>query len=553
VSPAEVASPQRGWSRIPTVAYFFALTIAVFTLGALLTWRPLSGRYDFWAHAAVGQWVCENGRPPDRTLFQWTSDEPWVYHSWLSQVVFYSLTRIGAAESLPEIVLGFTALLAMAPFALIWYLWYVRAGLSCWMALPFVFALDGTAHRLQTRPELFTGLFLTLLLAYLSRSAALTRRWIDVGLVLVGFTIWGNFHGAVIIGILTLCVTAVCDFLQNRRDGRWKHTAFLAVLATLAVSVNPYGISYWLALEPVGSNRFARIYEWFPIWRNPRLSDETILAAVVLPVLATAAWAFNPNRRWAQLVWLVMFAGMFVMARRNVWPFTLACLVVLATNAGSIAPMALWSRLSRWMSKHNRALPPPPFLRWVFRAAVLIFVVLRVWAIPADFVPREFFVPVRLEAGIVRYVKENRLQGRVFNDYENSSYLQWRFSGQPALYIDLLNAYPLQVMDDYSDLVLANDRGRRLLDEQGIEIVILTTNRGAVGSLGNLADYLDAKPEWARVYAGHDGVIWVRRIPAFEYLWSNPKGPYRSVKFAILEKWGEDSFINLPAPVEIDK
>jgi hypothetical protein len=348
---------------------------------------------------------------------------------------------------------------------------------------------------------------------------------------------------------LVLFVTTVCDFLQNRRDGRWKQTAILAVLAPLAASANPYGFSYWLALKPVASQRFAMISEWLPAWDVSDWTEPIAVAVTLLPVLALGAWVFNPNRRLAQLAWLLMFAAMFLSARRNIWPFVVVCMLVLATNAGSISPAAMWSRLARWLGRHksNGTPPIPSVLRWAFRAAVLIFLVLHIWPIPSDMPLRQYYTPVKLETGIVQFVKEKRLEGRVFNDYENSSYLQWRFAGQPALYIDGLNAYPDQLMLDYGDIAIGSDRGLQLLNAQGIEIVILTTNRGPGSiSLRKLSANLDAKPEWARAYAGPDGIIWVRRVPAYERLWRSPRGPYVKVPFRLLERWGEDSNINRP-------
>ena len=295
-TPDPPRPPRRGWSDAPAIAYHVALAAAVLALGVLLVWRPLLGRYDFWAHAAVGRWVCENGKAPDRSLFLWTADEPWVYHSWLTQVVFYGLTRLGGPDSRPAVVLGFTAVLALTPFALAWWVWAARARPTCWMAVPFVFALQGTSHRLQTRPELFTTFFLSLLLLWLVLRPApevgrpLRRRVGELALALAALVLWANLHGAVVTGVLVLAVTAACDYLQNRRDGRWKVPALLAVLAPLAVCVNPYGPAYWLALEPVGSSRFSEILEWFPLWRGPPLPGDELLAACVLPALAGAAW-----------------------------------------------------------------------------------------------------------------------------------------------------------------------------------------------------------------------------------------------------------------------
>ena len=541
MTPIGHGPTRRDWSRLPAAAFHLALAGLVLALGMILVWNPILGAHDFWAHAGVGRWITENGRVPDRSLFLWTADEPWVYHSWLTQLLFYNLTRISTPETLARVVLGFTTFFALTPFVLAWWVWGLRARFTCVMALPFVVALDAIGHRFQPRPELFTAFFLSLLLVYLTRRAdppgpdrptrSTRRRIVEAGVVLGLFSIWANLHGAVVIGVQVFFVTAVGDFLQNRRDGHWKFPAVLAILAPIAVCVNPYGPTYWLALRPVGSYRFSTIVEWFPVWRNPDQPEAVIIAAVLLPALATLAWVLNPERRWAQLGWLVMFATMYVLARRNIWPFAIVCLMMLAANARSLDLESIWSRLSRMINRRAKSLPPPAFLRWALRVFVMLWLLLHAWPVFADFRPWTKYTPTRLEKGIVRFVGEQQLEGRVFNDYENSSYFQWRFAGRPSLYIDLLNAYPDQVGTDYLEIAQCTDHGLVLLDEQRIGFVILTTNRGPWLSLGKLADYLDASPGWARVYMGGDGVVWVRRTTEYEHVWRAFNGSVQKTRF----------------------
>ena len=548
-TPSQPRPTRLGWSSVPALVYHFILAALILAFGVMLVWRPLLGWSDFWAHAAVGRWICENGRAPDRSLFLWTADEPWVYHSWLTQVVFYGLTRLGGPESLPAIVLGFTAVLALAPFALAWGVWAFRTRPSCWMAVPFLFALQGTALRFQTRPELFTAVFLSALFVWLALRPAPEpnrpprRRIGELALALGFFALWANLHGAVVLGIQVLVVTAACDFLQNRRDGRWKAPALVAVLAPVAVCANPYGPAYWLALEPVTSGRFAEILEWYPLWRGPALPREMIVSASVLSALAVLAWALNRDRRLAQLGWLLLFAALFALARRNVWPFLLTCLIVLALNARSLDPEALWG----WLTLRKVPPPLPAALRWSARAFVLVWLLLHLWPVFVDLRPWRNQTPAGLESGIVRFVNEEQLTGRVFNDYENSSYFQWAFAGRPALSIDLLNAYPDRVMSDYSNVVNLTERGRWLLDEQRIEIVILTTNRGGGFSLRPLADHLDGHRDWVRVYVGADGVVWVRRTAEYERVWRRHEGTVKRTAFGTLERWGEEGAVLVPA------
>jgi hypothetical protein len=583
------------WAVRLDFLYHACLAGLLLVLGTLVVWRPLHGWLDFWAHAAVGRWIWQHGYVPYRTLFLWTADEPWVYHFWLAQLLFFGLTTLGEPHDLPWIVLAFTALLVLLPFALVWWVWWRSGRLSSWLAIPFLIALKGLALRFQTRPELFTEVALCLLYTFLivwsarqKESGVGRQRAGLLAAILLLFVLWTNLHGGVVIGLLVLAVTAGCDLVQDRFTPRSRRLVVLSLLAPVAVCVNPYGLSYWQGLRPIGSYTFAHILEWRPIWRSPLLPEEMLIAVGVLIPLALGAWLANPQRRWAQLGWLLLLGGLFIQARRNVWPFTLTCLMVLAANAQMLDPESLWQKLSGWTRRSGQQPQPlPGLVRWPVRAGLLAWLLLECLLLSVEVRPVSALLPTRLEQGIVRFLREQELAGRMLNDYENSSYLQWCLAGQPALYIDLLNAYPDAIMRDYQDLTTLTSRGRELLDEQEIELVVLTTNRGGSPSLAALANYLDASSDWssatvadlwvtgvqadaatpwilalrayrlskvagepsdwARVYASRDGVIWVRRTPAYQHLWGPLNPSVGKVEFSVLERWGNEDLQIVPA------
>jgi hypothetical protein len=535
------AAPAR-WHAL----YHACLAGLLLALGALLVWRPLYGALDFWALAGVGRWTWQTGHVPHRTLFLWTADEPWVYHHWLAALVFYGLTNVGGPRHLPAVVLAFTAVLVLLPFGLVWLVWRRHGRLTSWMVVPFALALKGLAPRFEARPELFTELSLCLLLWFLVTWAGPGRGDRGGGrdrlrlvAVLFLFTVWANLHGGVVIGLLVLALTAGCDLAQQRLAPRARVLGLLALLAFGAVCVNPYGVSYWQALRPVGSYTFSHILEWLPVWRGPPLPLEWAAAAVVLGALALGAWIMNPNRRWAYLAWLLLLGGLFVLARRNVWPFFLTCLMVLAANAQGLDAQSLWQKLSRFSRRHSREQPQamPALLGRPARGALLGWLVLECLLAGLTLPPSRALLPTWLDRGVVHFIQEHRLEGRMFNDYYNSSYLQWRLAGRPALYIDSLNAYPDQVAQDYDAVVSLTERGRRLLRDQQIEVVVLTIEPASIPVLAPLADALDADSRWVRVYANADGVIWVRSTPEYEPIWGPACGPVNHAPFALLNRW----------------
>jgi hypothetical protein len=135
----------------------------------------------------------------------------------------------------------------------------------------------------------------------------------------------------------------------------------------------------------------------------------------------------------------------------------------------------------------------------------------------------------QVPAGAAQYILKNNVTGHMFNDYESSSYLQWRLNGENPgtghvstrgrypLFIDLLNGYPDQVMADYFDILRVNERGRRLLTVRKVGYVVL----GAHHRESRLAQYLNRNTGWVRVYDESDASIWVRKARPYKRLWKH--------------------------------
>jgi len=116
------------------------------------------------------------------------------------------------------------------------------------------------------------------------------------------------------------------------------------------------------------------------------------------------------------------------------------------------------------------------------------------------------------------FIMQNSIGGRLFATYEDASYLEWRLGEMRPINIDALNAYPDYVFADYTATI--NDQnGLQNLDDEGVDCVV------GRGHLAGQQDYphlwisVARSPEWALVYYGPDGPVWVRRIRQYQSLW----------------------------------
>ena len=482
-------------------------------------WSPLSGGDDFWAHASIGRWILDNGRFPTETLFLWSEKQPWIAHAWGTGVFFTALMRWGGESGGPFLALGFNVLMCAAPFALLWNYWRRNMPYSSVMPILFIAAIWAGAARYYARPELFTALFLTLLLLFLiswpMQKGASKAQIIGV---LAMFVIWPNLHGAVAVGLVLLWISALCELWQSR-NGDFR-LLLLAAMCTLLVFVcNPRGFDYYRVLIPIASQTFQKIDEWKPFWKWPALATELVVAEAILWVVGMILWAKNPNRRWAQLGWMLLMGAAFLKARRQLWLTALTSLAVIVSNARPLQSDNLF-RGWRQISRGDVSQPIPAPMRLIARAGVLVVLLCAVGqAFSKDFWPPRATnrkLPVQMTA----FLRDKAPKGRIFNDYEFSSYLQWGLKGKRELYIDLNNAYPDSLMNEYFEMIasaktpqsLAKLDARRgqILQKRQIKVVALRPFTKKEG-LSILAKYLDKTPNWKRIYKRADGTVWARR------------------------------------------
>lgn len=536
-----------------------------------LSWRPLNADDDFWAHAAVGRWMWEHRAWPSESLFLWSSEPTlWIAHSWGAQSVFYALMQAGggwnagvnvsgAASSGfgPLVAVAFTCGVITLCYALLWHWWnrHARAGTVAVLLFSVAFFVGGL--RFHPRPELFTALLWTMLLIFLSeqrndlshdlrhgeRATSSTRSrgktwWRESGIVVM-FVFWTNLHGAVALGIGVLLLTALCDLVQFRADEKSRRLLALAATCVAATAFNPYGfVAYWKAvLLSSQSATFSRINEWLPALTIREIGalatdgamPALLLHAILVLFLASAAllfWNQNGRRHWVQALWVVVVTALFFEQRRHMWLAALTCLTVLAANADALGKMRA---LQRWNTRMRRDenMPLPPLFRATFvGAAWLIAIVLSTrlaplgtWHIVSPQLPDG--ACSALEKYFAGSKKAKPIQ--VFNEYETSSYLQWRLNRPQsqvadrvhadrvldaappprfALFIDLLNAYPDAVTTEY--IALLKSDGATLYGRGAQAIVFSAAQRQSA-----LVKKLKADNRWRQIYSGADGDVWV--------------------------------------------
>jgi hypothetical protein len=450
---------------------------------------------------------------PRHTLFLWSVEPPypWVAHSWLSQLAYYFLLKIG-----PAFVVAFTIFGTMAVFALLWKLWQSRAPGNLFAPLLFAVAIYAGSLRFRPRPELLTVLFFTvLLLALIWWRARRSQKTSLIWLLAPMFAVWANFHGAVLMGALMLGLAALGDAIQYR-DARSRQLIFVWGLCVAAMLFNPFGLDYWRdVVSSSASQMFTNINEWKPPLESREMWPY-IAAEAVLVLFAFVAWWRNPQRRWSELLWLLVMSALFLKQRRHLWLLAIVALAVAGSSAQYLSTRKAWN----WWRRISRQTPLAPSL--AFRVGAQCGVVVLLWIALAHAIPQGFSIRAtakNLPSAAADFVVENRPSGRIFSDYESSSYFQWRLNGEQnnrvlakgrqPLYIDLLNAYPASLLDEYLKIWSWERAGQKAFERRDFGVVMMGHDKRK----SKLAKFLDASPQWKNVVRHKNGLVWLRKSP----------------------------------------
>lgn len=511
VTPAFPASNHR-----PFLPQFYLPLILILCAGH--TWVPLNERDDFWSHAAVGRWIWQHHEIPRHTLFLWSAKIPWVAHNWLTQLQFYGLMSLGGEKYGPYLANFLTVIIVCVTFMLLFRLWSSRGRINIFLPLLFSLALWCSAPRFHPRPELWSALFLMILLWFLTERHNPDGHWVQTPRVALSmvlmFALWANLHGGVALGLVILLLTLVGDIGHDRFAPRTIGLLIIFVLALLAVCINPYGTHYLSAIKQANSSLFKNIDEWKPYWAEPRMPWSYVIGEGVLALAALIVWIGSSKRRWSQLLWLIFISASFVMARRHLWNVALISLTVIGANAAWLDTDAMWRGWRRLTQRTNpHAVGPiPSGLRFVAHAGAIACLISAILiATPRDTFPLRA-TSRNLPVWLTDYVRTHKPPGRLFNDYEISTYLEWRFGGNPPLFIDMINAYPTELLNpDYFDMIAANERGLRLFDMHRIRCIILRIHKSSE-AIDQLARYLNAGHGWKHIYDRADGDIWTREL-----------------------------------------
>jgi len=268
--------------------------------------------YDLWGYLSFGRVLWQEGFFPYKDVFAYTPTKPlWVYHEWLTGVVFFGLVKFLGPASLQLL----RYILALLTLCLIYETARKRGGdiFDVLIALVPSILLISFGYE-PVRAQAFTFFFFTLTLFILECSKRAEKEKVLRWLPLIQIA-WCNFHGGFVAGLGLIFLYALGESLTRRKIA----VAYLkwGMIASLATLINPYGIDYLISLFPIAMNALGyqsysspydkMVLAYVSLWNYLKTIDVNIMNAgmtawlmtlMLLSVLIFSAYELFKKGRW---------------------------------------------------------------------------------------------------------------------------------------------------------------------------------------------------------------------------------------------------------------
>ncbi len=471
---------------------------------------------DLWWHMAAGRTMVNEGAwlQTNRWAYTMPYDTPYVYQSWLSEVVLYWIWRIG---DVPALTLTRTFVIGASYGVMAWHA-LRRTGngkaVAAALLLAVLIGWNNWTLRPQTLALLPGAVFLVVLDAYVSRLAS--ARWLVVLPMLM--VLWVNMHGSFILGAVLLALTwltLLVKVLSRRRGhdtGAWLRfrAVTAASLATfMATMAHPLGFEVFAYVHDLLTDTPSqtRIAEWQPPTNNVSLGNTGFWVFIVLLLLPVVISVSGKRPRAVDFLWYLSLAWLTIGGARYAMWFALALMPFFAEQVGGLF-------------RERRVLPVNRGFAVSFG---LLFAAGCVAVLPW-FQPGRYLGPdaehLFSNAGRYRmllgnmtpvaateWLKENPISGRFWVDMSYSSYTIWELP-EKQVFADLrIDMFPDEVWKDYFAINAGEKQSLEVIDKWQISHLMLD-----VRAQKSLRELLTRTPGWCELYSDSNSAI-VARCP----------------------------------------
>jgi len=460
--------------------------------------------YDLWGYLSFGRVFWEDGFFPYKDVFAYTPAKPlWVYHEWLTGVVFFGLIKCLGPAGLQLL----RYILAILTIYLIYSIAVKRGG-SIFYALIILIPsmLLISFGYVPVRAQIFTFFFFILTL-YILESSKETGDGTILGWLPLIQIVWCNFHGGFVAGLGLIFLYALGEGLERKKIAvsyiKW------GIIASFATLINPYGVKYWTYTIQAISMPRPEITEWY-----------SVATALKFNVHIYPVFLFL-------IMSLMILFGLIVRRKKNITELLVIAVVIYLGSAhirhgvllglvfGAYMPVYLseYAAAHEWNVKRRSFMRLHRFLP-VFFSVLLISTYFYFYPVKQiTFIPGFRFVVSsdHYPTNAIRWMKTNNIKGNILPHFEWGEYLIW------SCYPDCLVAmdgryetvYKENVHKEYFDFLYGRDKWDVFLAKYPHDIVLLRAGTKTHALMLNEKD-------WHIVYYDPISVVFMKNLMPYK-------------------------------------
>jgi hypothetical protein len=470
-----------------------ALLIAFYLSFALAKLTLTSADPDLWGYLAFGRLFSETGIFPYEDVFAYAPTlKPWVYHEWLTGVLFYPAYQALGAPGLQ--LLKFALGLMAVGFT---YLTARERGADVWGTVLVLLMVQGflSTGYSPVRAQAFTYAFYAASL-YLLEISRRRGRWRGLLWLAPLQVFWCNVHGGFLAGLGLIFLYAAGEALSRRPFLPYLSILALAGLATL---INPYGVKYWSYLIMAVSLPRPEITEWtsaYQAFKSGQFLGEFSYFFLVLVI----SLFFAVKRRWRELtpiltLGLTVYLGLKHL-RHQVFVYILVGAYVPVLVTEYLQEMKADPKISALGRRLGWRAPVAAALLIIlingYRIAVKDPFSLKIIPRPELKEQHMTYYPV----GALEFINQHRLAGSLLTDFNWGEYLIWNLYPRSRVSLDgrFETVYPLSVCREYFDFIYGRKNWRQFLEKYPPDMIL-------IDSRAEIYRLLLKEPSWRQVYA----------------------------------------------------
>ncbi|MRS02737.1 hypothetical protein EG832_05870 [bacterium] len=479
---------------------------------------------DLWGYMSFGRLFWTSRYFPYLDTFSYVPTlKPWVYHEWLTGVVFYTIFENFGSVGLQLIKFG-TVFLTLG---------FVYLTARSKNSDPFSTALGivATGGLLRmgyapVRAQIFTYLFFALSLYLLECARKTGHRKCLLFLIPVQI-VWCNLHGGFVAGLGLVFLYALGAMLSKQSS---RYQWLILILSGLSTAINPYGLTYWIYILRAITMSRPMITEW----------------SSVVGILQSG----EHYQTAAYFILLTIFAVIWVVRARPDITSILICSVTLYLGWTHIRHIPLFAiffgcHFPSLLSIYVRNFKSNSNFEVITSRSSRIIIVLTALLIGIYYVQdavrqgpfglKTPDTPIARESGMyypvgaLDFIKAQHLSGKLLVHFEWGEYAIWSLSPQCSVALDgrLETVYPQKVIDEYFDFLYGKVSWNCFLIEYAPDLILVNRQFRSYSVLLNARD-------WQQIYQDRGSALFRRGvnrdIEPYETngVMPDPTGEYRS-------------------------